>query len=210
MRTLRKLGFSALAALATGLAALPAQGQTGSPALAFATADGEWDRYVSPPTTADGPAAAPGAGAHIWYRVGIGAAALSAGGVFSYYVKHDFFAPYSTVEPRGARPPAAPGIRDPGPVASKPGGTGGDKDPPSVPPKDDGGTIDDPTSTSPTNNPPDGGMISEPSPPKTAPVTPPGPGDDVPTTVTPEPSTLVLLASGVLAFLFLNRRRRTA
>jgi hypothetical protein len=31
-----------------------------------------------------------------------------------------------------------------------------------------------------------------------------------PITVTPEPSTLVLLMSGVLAFLFLDRRRRIA
>jgi hypothetical protein len=205
MRTLRDLAFSTLTALALCLTALPAEGQTGSPILPPAA--GEWDQYLPASAPAEGAAAEPGAGARLWYRFGIGAAALGAGGVFSYYVKHDFFAPYPPATPQGTRPPAAPGIRDPGPAASKPGGTGGEPDPPLIPPKDGAGTVPDSTSISPPVDPPDGGVITEPLPPKTVPVVPSDPGDDIPTTVTPEPPALVLLITGIAAFLFLKKRR---
>lgn len=208
MRMLRGPALSTLTALALCLTALPAMGQAGSPVLAPAA--GEWDRYLSTAAPAEGAAAEPGAGARLWYRFGIGATALGATGVFSYYVKHDFFAPYPPVTPEGTRPPAAPGIRDPGPAASKPGkpgGTGGETDPPPTPPRDGAGTVPDSTSISPPDLPPDGGVITGPQPPKTVPIPPSDPGDDVPTTVTPEPSTLVLLMSGMLAFLFLKKRR---
>jgi hypothetical protein len=207
MRTLRALGSPVLAALAFGLAVLPAEGQTAAPFLP--TANGEWDEYLAPPASTDETVAERG-GRALWRWAGIGAVTMGAGGVFSYYLKHDFFAPYPPAA-RGTPGPAAPGIRDPGPVASKPGQTGGDTDPPSVPPKDGEGAVPDSTSTSPTDNTfPGGEVISEPQPPKIGPVAPPGPGDDVPTTVTPEPSTLVLLLSGFLGFFFVQRRRRRA
>jgi hypothetical protein len=207
---LRHPGFSALAALALGLVALPAEGQAGSPVLA--SANGEWDPYLSTSAPTSETVAEPGLGADVWYWAGIGAATFGVGGAFTYYVKHDFFArpPAAT---RGSSTPAGPAIRDPGPVVTKPSQTG-DPDPPSNAPKDGGGAVQDSSSTNPTDPPadtqPGGDEFSEPPPPKTVPVPPPADEGDTPTTVTPEPPTLVLLMSGILAFLFLQRRRGRA
>jgi hypothetical protein len=215
IRTIRTLGCSVVAALAVSLSAPRAEGQTGSPSLP--AAEGAWDQYLSSPASADG-AAGQGAGAHLWHWVGFGTGALGVTGAFAYYVKHDFFAPYPPAAPHGTLPPpVAPGIRQPGPAASKPGQTGGDTDPPPTVPKDGGTAPDtssvdpvDSTSVNPTDPPPDGGWVSEPLPPKTGPSPPDGGEEEVPTTVTPEPATLVLLTSGLAAVLFLSRRRRRA
>lgn len=293
-RTTREFGVSTVAALAIGLAALPASAQTLTPALPSAASDAVWGQYLTTSAPATGTTASTTeSGDRLWKRYGIGAAAVGAGGVFSFYLAS---ALSSSPHPAAAiAAPVAPESSDPGPVVNETGkaATQGGTPPaasstgaaaaPSAPPAASGSA---PTSTPPptagtgaasttpppaasdgvsSSTPPAAGQgapsssntpaASDPGPSSSTPQSAAGgvtetgaagpgwewaPGSQgasnssdipaeivpevaasapapvfaadasTPTTVTPEPSTLVLLMSGLLGFLFLQRRRRTA
>jgi hypothetical protein len=119
-RTTREFGVSTVAALAIGLSALPASAQTRTPALPSTASDAVWAQYLSASAPATSTTASTEeSGDRLWKRYGIGAAAVGAGGIFSFYVANALSSGPRPVA--GIAAPVAPVSSDPGPVVNETG-----------------------------------------------------------------------------------------